>query len=359
MYVVIMAGGGGTRLWPLSTPERPKPFLPLLGEQSLLQRTVERLLGGPELDIAIADVTVVTERRYLPLVQAQLPEVRVLAEPRGRNTAAAVALATLAIPRPEDEVMLVLPADHTIADEPRFRQVLAGAARLADGALGVERPLVTLGIAPDRPATEYGYLIPDLEGDAPAAPGALPAHVLRAFEEKPNHGRAVELRAEPGVAWNAGIFLWQRGSIRAAIGRYTGLLTLIEGTRALPGTIDEAYERIQPVSIDYAVMEGAAADGLVLMAAMDVGWSDLGTWAALLDALVGGYTGPARVVAPGEEVTLGPDDLLVLRVGGRLVLQAGPASTMQSEQPMALLPAAGGLRGPIEELLERVNRQEG
>ena len=105
-----MAGGGGTRLWPLSTPERPKPFLPLLGERSLLQMTVDRLLG-PGLGIRAADVAVVTDRRYSRLVRAQLPEATVVEEPIGRNTAAAVALATYALDRADDEVMLVLPAD--------------------------------------------------------------------------------------------------------------------------------------------------------------------------------------------------------------------------------------------------------
>ncbi|CAN5685573.1 mannose-1-phosphate guanylyltransferase [soil metagenome] len=357
MYAVIMAGGGGTRLWPLSTPALPKPFLPLLGDQSLLQRTVARLFEDPVLGLTPADVTVVTEQRYAPLVERQLPGMRVLAEPRGRNTAAAVALATRAIERPDDEVMLVLPADHTIADESAYRRVLRLAAdQLATGALGVTAPLVTLGIAAHRPATEYGYLLPDL---ARAQQGQLWAYVLKAFEEKPTIGRATELLRRHGTAWNAGIFLWQRGAIRAAIDRYTGLLTLLEGTLALPGMLDDAYERIAPVSIDYAVMEGAAADGQVLMAAIDVGWSDLGTWGALLDALVGGYREAARVVAPGERIEPGPADLIVLRENDRLVALAGGAGTMQSEQPMALLPAAGEHRAAIESLLARVTGQEG
>jgi hypothetical protein len=113
------------------------------------------------------------------------------------------------------------------------------------------------------------------------------------------------------------------------------------------------------VSIDYAVMEGAAADGQVLMAAVDVGWSDLGTWSALLDALVGGYEGAARVVAPGEQVEPAADDLVVRRDGGRLVARPGGAGTMKAEQAMALLPAAGGHGAAVEALLERVNSQEG
>ena len=122
MYAVIMAGGGGTRLHPLSRPERPKPFLPLLGERSLLEATAERL--RPLTD----DITVVTDRRYERLVREQLPDVQLLLEPLGRNTAAAIALATLAIDRPDDDVMVVLPADQTIERDEVFRDVLRTAA---------------------------------------------------------------------------------------------------------------------------------------------------------------------------------------------------------------------------------------
>ena len=123
MYVVIMAGGGGTRLWPLSRPERPKPFLPLVDDETLIQRTVARVadLVGPD------DIYCVTDRRYGSLVQAQVPSVRLIVEPSAKNTAAAIALATAAIERDEDEVMLVLPADHWVTDEPAFRSVLADA----------------------------------------------------------------------------------------------------------------------------------------------------------------------------------------------------------------------------------------
>ena len=129
MYAVILAGGGGTRLWPLSTPERPKPFLPLLDDETLLQRTAARIgpILGPD-----DTITVVTDRRYRGLVAAQLPDVRILAEPTGRNTAAAVALAVAAVDRPDDEVMVVLPADTTIELEGVYRDVIAAAAAPSD-----------------------------------------------------------------------------------------------------------------------------------------------------------------------------------------------------------------------------------
>jgi mannose-1-phosphate guanylyltransferase len=149
MYAVILAGGGGTRLHPLSRAERPKPFLPLLGDRSLLQGTVERLAG------LTADITVVTDRRYERIVRDQAPEAHVVVEPLGRNTAAAIALAALTIERHEDEVMLVLPADHTVERVDAFRDVLrVSAAHLATGSFDIEEPLVTLGTRVDRPATE-------------------------------------------------------------------------------------------------------------------------------------------------------------------------------------------------------------
>jgi mannose-1-phosphate guanylyltransferase len=356
MYGVILAGGGGTRLWPLSLPDRPKPFLPLLGAESLIERTAARLDGL----IDRADLTVVTERRYQGLVNEQLPGVRVLVEPRGRNTAAAVALATLAIERPEDEVMLVLPADHTIADEDGYRRVVSAAHdELAGGALGVEDPLVTLGVEVTRPATEYGYLIPDLSRRQGAPEHRLTAYVLKAFEEKPTTVRAAALRGEPGVAWNAGMFMWRRRAIRAALAKYAGgLLDTLESGLTSDVMLEGTYERIQPVSIDFAVMEGAAADRRVLMGAMDVGWSDLGTWGSLVAALTGDYAEPARVIAPGEEISLGEADLLVRRDAGRLILEHGPTATMRSEQPMGYLPQAAGHAGAVTDLLERVQRQE-
>jgi mannose-1-phosphate guanylyltransferase len=351
MYAVILAGGGGTRLHPLSRPERPKPFLPLLGARSLLQATVERLEGLTD------DITVVTDRRYERIVRAQTPDVDILVEPLGRNTAAAIALATLVIERPDEEVMVVLPADQTVERTENFREVLRTAAgHLATGAFGIEDPLVTLGIRVDRPATDYGYLIPDVARADEV--GGLTAYPLTRFEEKPKPARAEELAKGEGVAWNAGIFLWRRRAIGQALTRYTGLLQSLGPMVGTPSTLEHAYEAIQrPVSIDYAVMEGAAQSGQVVMASMDVGWSDLGSWSALLAAL--GARGTGSVVQAGESAEVEHDDLVVRRIGGRLGVIAPPErGRMTATQPIAILRGTGPDRAIVEDLLERCSGPE-
>jgi mannose-1-phosphate guanylyltransferase/mannose-1-phosphate guanylyltransferase/mannose-6-phosphate isomerase len=351
MYAVILAGGGGTRLHPLSRPEHPKPFLPLVTSETLVQGTVARLAGVTD------DITVVTDRRYERLVRSQLPGIAMLLEPLGRNTAAAIALAALAIERPEDDVMLVLPADQTIRDGTAFAGILRDAAEgLAAGAFGIEDPLVTLGIEVDRPATEYGYLIPDLARGEPIR--GLQGYPLERFEEKPKPAQAEQLVQQPGVAWNAGIFLWRRRAILAALARYTGLVQSLGPMVSSPQMLDRAYESIQrAVSIDYAVMESAARNGSVVMAAMDVGWSDLGSWSSLLSAI--GARGSGSVVQAGETVTVEADDLVVRRIAGRLGVIAPPErGSITATQPLAVLRGSGPDLALVEALIERCSVPE-
>jgi mannose-1-phosphate guanylyltransferase len=347
MYAVIMAGGGGTRLHPLSRPERPKPFLPLLPNgETLLQATARRLPTD--------DITVVTERRYERFVRDQLPEAKLLLEPMARNTAAAIAFATISIDRPDDEVMLVVPADAYIEPdtEGQYTSVLQRAEGLARDAFEIDEPLVTFGIEPSRPATQYGYLVPKLETGRDV--DGLRAYQLDRFEEKPTQERAeMLLLKEPGVAWNAGIFLWRRGAIASALGRFTGLLQSLRPMVGAPMLLEAAYEAIQqPRSIDHAVMEGAAKGGRVVMGAMQVGWSDLGSWTALLGAI--GARGEGGVVQPGETIEVGGEDLVVRRVDGRLGVIAPPErGSMTAAQPIAVLRGTAPDIDRVRDLIER------
>ena len=355
MYAVILAGGGGTRLWPLSRPETPKPFLPLLGERSLLQLTLDRLVDHEELQLSRQDVAVVTDRRYARLVHEQLPGVRVLAEPVGRNTAAAIAYATLAIDRPVDDVMLVLPADQTVGSDRAgvFRGVLSDAVtELAEGFREIESPLVTLGVRITRPATEYGYLVPD---ESTRLARRLTAYVLSQFREKPGHEDAVQLQNNPGTAWNAGIFLWRRRAIHEALARYTALLTLLGPVYTSESGLLAAYERALPVSIDRAVMESAARDRQVVMGAMSVGWNDLGSWTQLLAEI--GAGGQGRVVQPNEPATAADGDLVIERIAGRLVVTEGPRQVLGAS-PTALITGGASFRPQIDALVVRVSAWE-
>lgn len=351
MYAVIMAGGGGTRLWPLSRSARPKPFLPLLGDTTLLQATASRL--APLVDMA--DVHVVTDGRYADLVRAQLPGLpagNLLCEPVGRNTAAAVAFAAAAIDRPGDEIMIVLPADQRIEDEAGFRIALAAAAeRAATG------ELVTLGIAPTGPETGYGYVLAAADGQASAQPGQR----VERFVEKPNPERAQELLASGRASWNAGIFVWRRDALIAGLRRFAADIELAvrDAVTAGPAAIEAAYPGVRSTSIDYALMEPASVMGQVAVVPADVGWSDLGSWDALLHAAdAGGREGGAvvaiRLGAGSDVVEVGSDRVLIHAAGGRLVAVVGLRDVIVVDTPDALLVCAGDAAQDVKQVVERL-----
>jgi mannose-1-phosphate guanylyltransferase len=277
----------------------------------------------------------------------------VVVEPEGRNTAAAIALAALAIERDDDDVMVVLPADHRIdpAREGDFRGVLRAAANgLAASPFGIDLPLVTLGVQPAYPATQYGYLVPRFEAGARIE--GLDAYPLAAFREKPALEEATQLRASPGTAWNAGMFLWRRQAIRAALEAYAPEVAAGVASGLASGDLASAYATLPARSIDYAVMEPAAAAGSVVMAAMDVGWTDVGTWPVLLEVL--GASGiEGGVVDAGERAVVVEGDLVVERGPNRLVVREAVGGTIVSDRPVALLRDARHARAIVQALLDR------
>lgn len=264
-----MAGGSGTRFWPRSRRRVPKQLLSIVGARTMLQETVARL--SPP--VARERVLIVTGRAHAAAVRAQLPGLgtRILVEPEGRNTGAAIALAALRLP-PEG-VMAVLPADHAIGDVSAFRADLALALDLAErtGAL------VTLGLRPTHPETGYGYIAagPTVRGTRGRA-----AWVAR-FIEKPDRARAEALIAQRGVLWNAGIFAWRTAAILDALRTHVPeVLGPLEAAVARGGAraLAAVYRRLPAVSIDTGVLERA---GRVAVVRARFAWSDVGSWAAV------------------------------------------------------------------------------
>jgi mannose-1-phosphate guanylyltransferase len=298
-YAVVLAGGGGTRLWPLSSPDRPKPFLPLLHGRSPLAVTLERLAPL----IPIEDTYIVVAASQVHLVRECAPQIaadHILAEPASRNTGAAVALAATRIDRPDDAVMLVIPADHAVRDVDAWRTALAAAA---DHASREDGALYTLGVVPTRPETGFGYIVADGE------------RVTR-FTEKPQRDEAERLIAA-GARWNAGTFAWRRDSARAALQRFAP--TLING-------IDE-YSTVPAGPIDTFVMEPAAAAGLVRTLPLDCGWSDIGSWGELRAHLLPRTaTEEIRMEAPGGRT------IVISNEHGVIALQPNGAAMMDLEQ---------------------------
>jgi mannose-1-phosphate guanylyltransferase len=351
LYAVILAGGGGTRLWPLSTPECPKPFLRLLGEQTLIQSSVARLspLLAPE------DVYVVTDRRYLALAKEQLPGIpaaNFLGEPMGRNTAAAVALAAEAIDRSPEEVMLVLPADAHIADEDGMRAALAVAGYVAE-----DGKLATLGVRPSGPETSYGYILARPPSRVVAGHETL---AVDRFVEKPTVERATELLATGLASWNAGIFAWTRATIRARLSEFAP--EIVGPIRAICSSgsaedLDLAYPMLRATSIDYAVMEPASLRGAVSVVPIDVGWSDLGSWAALRDAWRDATPGTetSGAVGVGNRRDIGSSDTLVLS-GDRLVVTIGLQDVIVVDTPDAVLICAADRSQDVRKIAEEIAR---
>ncbi|MBA4044414.1 MAG: mannose-1-phosphate guanylyltransferase [Erythrobacter sp.] len=304
IHPVILCGGSGTRLWPVSRKALPKPFLPLMGAETLFEQAVRRVAGDPRFAVPM----VVAGAAHAELVAEQLgnaPGARLIIEPAAKNTAPAIALAAALLP--EDAVMLVCPSDHHIADPEAFRS-----AALAAAALAREDYLVSFGIAADRPETGYGYL----RRGAPLAGG----YAIREFVEKPDLARAEGYLASGEYSWNGGIFTFRAGHLLAELAAHRPDMARLvaeavaggrdEGARFHPA--EAPFAAIAGESIDYAVMENTARAAMV---PADMGWSDIGNWAALADAL-------ADAADDAGNVTRGAADLA--DCSGVLALTDGP-----------------------------------
>ena len=315
-YPVILAGGRGTRFWPLSRKKRAKQLLALDGKQTMIQQTVARLLPLA----AAKRFWIITNEDLRPAIMKQLPNLpkaQVLAEPVGRNTAPAIGLAAFLLVRENPGAVLGLfPSDHVIADEKRYREALARGIEIAAAGPNI----VVLGIRPHRPETGYGYI---------EAGSAFAGEVLRVrrFTEKPNAEKAAEFLAAGNYFWNSGMFLWSARTLADALCEHlpktAPLLEEIAaafGTRRFAATFRRLYPKCENISVDYAVLEPRSAKGEqgsnIFCLPADFGWNDLGSWTALHEHHV------AKSNPPGENLLAG-SETFVLNARGNYVHAPG------------------------------------
>ena len=274
LNAVILAGGSGTRLWPLSTPSFPKQFLPLPNGRSMIQESLARVEGliSPE------QAWVVTGRSMVELVREHLPMIpnsHILGEPMGRSTAAAIGWAAATIARRDPQAtMMVLTADHVITKINVFKQALLLADKLAR-----QGYLVTLGIKPTGPETGYGYI---RYGAALSEGFAHQAFYGERFVEKPNVATALTYLEDGHYVWNSGMFVWKVGTILAELkknlpdlAQKIDVIAEAMGTSREQTTLDELWPTLQTISIDYGVMEKTDTFAVI---PVDIGWNDVGNW---------------------------------------------------------------------------------
>ena len=341
-HVVIMAGGIGSRFWPLSTPEYPKQFIDILGcGRTLIQLTVDRFEGLCPMD----NFWVVTNAAYVDIVRRQIPSIpesHILAEPAARNTAPCIAWACWRIKAEDpDANVVVTPADAVVMNPTEFRRVMRNALAFTEN----HDAIVTIGIKPSRPETGYGYV-------EAAEPVEGEIRKVAAFKEKPQREVAEGYLAAGNYLWNAGIFVWNIDTITESITKYKPILasqikeivndqplnsqfSILNSQLTNNSKLDILFPQCEKISIDFAVMEPAAADGKVYTHPADFGWSDLGNWASLYDKLEHDADGNGCVgnvhlyechdcVVHTEDATKvvlqGLDDYIVSAKGGRILV---------------------------------------
>lgn len=333
-YAVIMAGGGGTRLWPVSRRERPKQLLPLLGNETLFQSTVVRLesLFPPD---RILVVTVAEQARAMREQVPSIPEGNYLIEPSPRGTASVVALAAAVLQmRDPQAVMTIQTADHHIRDRKLFGTLIRTAMDVAE-----KNYLVTLGITPTFPSTGYGYI---QQGDVLEGEYEYPVYAVRRFMEKPDEATARQFLQSGGYSWNSGMFVWRADTILAEIERQmpelfraVSSIASAWNTSRREDVLRERWNSLKSQTIDYGVME--KAERVAVLPAGGLGWSDVGSWDSLYEVLIPDADGNVAVNAEHIKidshhtlvysansqrlmVTIGLDDVIVVDSGDVLLV---------------------------------------
>ena len=314
LTALIMAGGKGTRFWPLSTEEKPKQFLNLIGEETMIQMTVNRI----KPIIPIERIFVCTGEMYVDLVKEQLPELpkrNIIVEPEGRNTAPCIALSAMVIDRYyKNSNMVVLPSDHLINDEEEFRNTLLAADSFIEEK---DEAIVTLGMNPSRPEVGYGYI---KYSDEVLKSNDFRVIKVDSFIEKPNLDTAKKYLREGNYLWNGGMFIWSINNIINQIkmyspNTYNSLINIIEVREdKLQETINSNYENTEATSIDYAVLEKSKD---VYVIPSNFGWDDVGSWEALdryrdKDELGNILVGESKVVKANNNLVISSSNKVVV-----------------------------------------------
>lgn len=334
---LILCGGAGTRLWPLSTEERPKQFLPLIGERSLLQQTFDRLTATVDED----SIWIATIDRYVPLIREQLPSIpseKILIEPLRRNTAPAIAVAHAVISEAAGEHRLgVFPSDHYIGDTKAFRSAVDEAFTFANH----QEALVTLAIPPTRPDTGFGYL-------RLGEPISGRIRRVESFVEKPDLETARGYLESGQYAWNGGMFVWNSDAFDRSLQKHAPEIhVLAHEIAARPAELERLYERMPATSIDYALMEKAYN---VVTLTEEYGWSDVGSWKAVADLAQSSSDGVIRV-GSNSWIRRGTD---------RLIAVAGANDLFVVDTPEALLilhSDAGELMRDVSERAREIEKR--
>jgi mannose-1-phosphate guanylyltransferase len=348
-YAVIMAGGTGTRLWPLSRRDSPKQSLRLLGDSTMFQSAVDRIVPLFGMDRII----VVCSADQIPRLARQVPELPAqsfLAEPAGRGTAPCIALASVYLRRmAPDAVMAVVTADHVITETTRFRRVLESAREIAEGG-----SLVTLGIRPAYASTGYGYIE---QGEMLGSVAGFASYRVEQFTEKPDEATAAAFVASGRYSWNSGMFIWRVDTIMEEFRRLMPTLAdLVDRIAAAgsfppeaPELLDE-WHRLPKETIDYGVME-QARDIVVIPA--DIGWSDIGSWSSLAEMLPADEEGNT-VRAP--HVGIDTRDTLILG-GRRLIATIGLDDMIVVDTEDAVLVCRKDREQSVREIVRLLERE--
>jgi mannose-1-phosphate guanylyltransferase len=341
-HAVILAGGRGTRFWPRSRTRTPKQLLNIVGKTTMLEQTVERLRPLFPAD----HIWTVTNVEQSAALRKQLPSAarkRVLIEPVGRNTAAAIALAAIHVRHVAkgDALLAVLPADHFIAQPDRYRKVVAEALRVAQ----TPGRMVVLGIPPTHPETGFGYIERKSDPSLGGSGEEFPVFPVQRFAEKPELARAKEYVASGNYEWNAGMFFWRVSTFLDALKSYLPKtyrdleqLSRHIGRSTYAAKLKKIYPRLENISVDYAILERAtsaanANESRVFVIPAQIGWSDIGSWAAVYELL-------ARNT--GENIAAGPHEILDARGNflwspTKLIAAIGVQDLVVVDTPDALL----------------------